>query len=135
MMFFHFMHIVLMTKSLKDFYAFRINPKGSIQTYKIHPLTTFPNLIHSTMQLSLMEQTFLSKCWVPILMHKHLYNQVCQISLTNSIALSADMEKGGDTRTLSAEIFENCGNFLIVEDYAPLFSEKKLFLVEMFDET
>ena len=41
----------------------------------------------------------------------------------------SDMEKGADTRTLSAEIFENCGNFLIVEDYAPL------FLVEMIDET
>ena len=47
----------------------------------------------------------------------------------------ADMEKGMDTRTLSAEIFENCGNFSIVEDYAPLFSEENLFLVEMFDET
>jgi len=44
------------------------------------------------------------------------------------------MEKGADTRTLSAEIFENCGKFLIVEDYAPLFSEENLFLVEMFDE-
>ena len=41
------------------------------------------------------------------------------------------MEKGADTRTLSAEIFENCGNFLIVEDYA----EENLFLVEMFYET
>ena len=47
----------------------------------------------------------------------------------------SDMEKGADTRTLSVEIFENCGNFLIVEDYAPLFSEENLFLVEMFDET
>ena len=27
------------------------------------------------------------------------------------------------------------GNFLIGEDYAPLFSEKNLFLVEMFTET
>ena len=27
------------------------------------------------------------------------------------------------------------GNFLIVEDYAPLFSEENLFVVEMFDET
>ena len=45
------------------------------------------------------------------------------------------MEKGGDTRTLSVKIFENCGNFWIVEDYAPLFSEENLFLVEMFDET
>ena len=45
------------------------------------------------------------------------------------------MEKGADTRTLSAEIFENCGNFLIVEDYAHLFSDETLFLVEMFDET
>ena len=45
------------------------------------------------------------------------------------------MEKGADTRTLSAEIFENCGNFFIVEDYVPLFSEENLFLVEMFDET
>ena len=40
------------------------------------------------------------------------------------------MEKGADTWTLSAEIFENCGNFLIVEDYAPLLSEENLFLVE-----
>ena len=47
----------------------------------------------------------------------------------------ADMEKGADTRTLSAEIFENCRNCLIVEDYAPLFSEENLFLVEMFDKT
>ena len=47
----------------------------------------------------------------------------------------ADMEKGADTRTLSAEILENCEIFLIVEDYAPLFSEENLFLVEMFDET
>ena len=46
-----------------------------------------------------------------------------------------DMEKGADTRTLSAEILEDCGNLLIVEDYAPLFSEENLFLVEMFDET
>ena len=46
-----------------------------------------------------------------------------------------DMEKGVDMQTLSAEIFENCGNILIVEDYAPLFSEENLFLVEMFDET
>ena len=45
------------------------------------------------------------------------------------------MEKGADTRTLSAEIFETCGTFLIVEDYAPLFPEENLFLVEMFDET
>ena len=45
------------------------------------------------------------------------------------------MEKGADTWKLSTEIFENCGNFLIVEDYAPLFSEENLFLVEMFDGT
>ena len=45
------------------------------------------------------------------------------------------MEKGADTQTLSAEIFENCGNSLIVEDHAPLFSEENLYLVQMFDET
>ena len=45
------------------------------------------------------------------------------------------MEKGEDTQTLSVEIFENCGNILIMEDYAPLFSEENLFLVEIFDET
>ena len=50
-------------------------------------------------------------------------------------SVQADMEKGADMRTLSAGIFENCGNFLIVEDYAPLLSEENLFLVEMFDET
>ena len=43
--------------------------------------------------------------------------------------------KKSDTLTLSAEIFENCGNFLIVEDYSSLFSEENLFLVDMFDET
>ena len=43
------------------------------------------------------------------------------------------MEKGADKRTLSAKIVENCGNFLIVEDYAPLFLEENLFLLEMFD--
>ena len=37
---------------------------------------------------------------------------------------SPDMEKGADTRTLSAEIFENCGNFLIVEDWILLFWNK-----------
>ena len=46
-----------------------------------------------------------------------------------------DMGKGANTWTLSWEIFGNCGNFLIVEDYAPLFSEENLFLVEMFDKT
>ena len=45
------------------------------------------------------------------------------------------MEKGADMRTLSAEIFENCVNFFIVKDYAPLISEETIFLVEMFDET
>ena len=45
------------------------------------------------------------------------------------------MEKSADTSTLSAEIFENCGNFLIVENYAPLFSEENSIFVEMFDET
>ena len=42
--------------------------------------------------------------------------------------------KKADTRTLSAEIFENCGIFFTVEDYAPLFSKENLFLVEIFDE-
>ena len=30
---------------------------------------------------------------------------------------NSDMEKGANTQTLSEEIFENCGNFMIVEDY------------------
>ena len=41
---------------------------------------------------------------------------------------AADMEKGADARTLSAEIFENCGNFWIVEDYSPISSEKQYIL-------
>ena len=49
------------------------------------------------------------------------------------MALAADVEKGAYMRTLSVEIFENCGNVLIVEDYAPLFSEENLFLVEVVD--
>ena len=52
-----------------------------------------------------------------------------------SLVKAADMEKGAETWTLSAKNFENCRIFLIVEDYAPLFSEENLFLVEMFDET
>ena len=44
-------------------------------------------------------------------------------TMGNGHGLYTDMEKGADTRTLSAEVFENCGNFLNVEDYAPLFSE------------
>ena len=54
---------------------------------------------------------------------------------TDRLSLCSDIEKGADTRTLSVEIFENCGNFLIVEDYAPLFSEESFFLVETFDKT
>ena len=33
-------------------------------------------------------------------------------------------EKGADMQTLSAEIFESCGNFLIVEYYAFIFRRK-----------
>ena len=44
------------------------------------------------------------------------------------LPLNPDMEKGVDTRTLSAEIFENCGFFFIVEDFAPLFQKKTYFL-------
>ena len=51
------------------------------------------------------------------------------------IYLCPDMEKGADTRTLSVEIFENCGNLFSAENYAPLFSEENLFVVDMFDET
>ena len=40
------------------------------------------------------------------------------------------MEKGADTRTLSAEIFENCGNFLIVEDCYLLLQEETLHIVK-----
>ena len=50
------------------------------------------------------------------------------------MALATDVEKGAYMRKLSVEIFENCGNFLIVEAYAPSFPEKN-FIVEMFDET
>ena len=31
--------------------------------------------------------------------------------------MKADMEKGTDARTMSAEILQNCGNFWIVEDF------------------
>ena len=40
-------------------------------------------------------------------------------------SLLADMEKAADTQTLSAEIFENCGNFWIVKGYSLLMVEKK----------
>ena len=63
-------------------------------------------------------------------MHTHSLDQSDSVN-----QLSLRHEKGADTQTLSAEIFENCGNFLVEEDYAPLFSEENFFLVEMFDET
>ena len=37
---------------------------------------------------------------------------------------STDMEKGADTQTLSAEIFDNRGNFWILEEYLILFWNK-----------
>ena len=37
--------------------------------------------------------------------------------------IKPDMEIGVDTGTLSAEIFDNCGNFWIVEDWFTLFLE------------
>ena len=39
---------------------------------------------------------------------------------------AADMEKGADARTLSAEIYENCGNIWIVEEYLISFWNKTL---------
>ena len=36
---------------------------------------------------------------------------------TRPVVLRSDMEKGVDVRTLSTKIFENCGNFWILEDY------------------
>ena len=44
----------------------------------------------------------------------------------------ADMEKGVDKRTLSAETFENCGNFLIVEDWILLFGIKVMNCEKFF---
>ena len=43
---------------------------------------------------------------------------VCEVVVAPEATDKApqDMEKGADTRTLSAEIFENCGNFWIMED-------------------
>ena len=47
------------------------------------------------------------------------------------MGLEPDMEKGVDTRTLSAEIFQNCGNFCIVEDSLLLFWKKNLWIVKI----
>ena len=49
---------------------------------------------------------------------KHIFSTKFQVAIFRS-----DMEKGADTWTLSAAVFENCGNFLNLGDYAPLFSE------------
>ena len=40
-------------------------------------------------------------------------------SYSNFSARHSDMKKGADAPTLSAEVFENCGNFRILEDYSP----------------
>ena len=38
------------------------------------------------------------------------------------------MEKGVDARTMSAETFENCGNFWYLEDYLLLFCRETLYI-------
>ena len=38
-----------------------------------------------------------------------------------AVYLVSDMEKGADAQTFSVEIFENCANFWIAEDYLLLF--------------
>ena len=43
---------------------------------------------------------------------------ICQAAESSSVA-GGDMEKGADAQTLSAESFENCGNFCILEEYSP----------------
>ena len=55
------------------------------------------------------------------------------ISLGDPWLSGPDMEKGADTQTLSAEIFENCGHFWIVEEYSPSYSEQTLHIVEIFN--
>ena len=43
-----------------------------------------------------------------------------KLNITNISAVTnriSDMEKGADAQTFSAEIYENCGNFWIVEEY------------------
>ena len=46
----------------------------------------------------------------------------------------ADIEKGADAQTLSAEIFEICRNVKTVEDYFLLFSEKTLHIAKTSDQ-
>ena len=62
------------------------------------------------------------------LIHSQLLYLDCHtlkiIGLKTRMKDKADMEKGADTRTLSAEIFENCGNFWIVEYQWLLFWNK-----------
>ena len=40
------------------------------------------------------------------------------------------MEKGADMQTLSAEIFKNCGNFLIVVRFVAFFLAKNLSKID-----
>ena len=64
------------------------------------------------------------------LIHSQLLYLDCHtlkiIGLKTRMKDKADMEKGADAWTLSAEIFENSGNFWIVEGYSLLLCNKTL---------
>ena len=79
-------------------------------------------------QLSWLEEIFTLNT---VLLLDNMEPQLDFIIKPNS--LRTDMEKGADARTLSAEIFENCGNFHIVEEYSPISSQETLHILEIFD--
>ena len=49
---------------------------------------------------------------------------------TSFHGVAADMEKGVDARTMSAETFENCGNVRYLEDYLLLLWKETLYIVK-----
>ena len=60
--------------------------------------------------------------------HILLYKNIKRTDKQTNGQTGTDMEKGVDARTMSAETFENCGNFWYLEDYLLLLWKETLFI-------
>ena len=81
---------LIMGKAVKDITQFKLALPGEIINKALQIFRPFVGCVSHSGRVSWYEHMILQK---------------------------SDMEKGADARTLSAEVFENCGNFWIVEEY------------------
>ena len=69
-----------------------------------------------------------ARCYNSAQTHILLYKNIKRIDKQMNGQTGTDMEKGVDARTMSAETFENCGNFWYLEDYLLLFCRETLYI-------